>query len=390
MGVGLTQHDAYVARIQLLSSYEEDGRLSGEAGIGELMLESPTEPVSNGHGNANEIGLGHPLSPPRPEVVTPSTPSKSSIASTPRRLRMRPSVGLEDEANLTAADGLVEEDEDEKGLPPIPEVTHQRTSSLGRLGQLISSSTSHGTISQRRHKIPPNISVDLDNSEHSAKMRMRSRSQSQPGARPESADDVPPLPNLRNKASFPSRRNLAVPTTDTGSMTSSLMSPVPEVQPQDVARRAFHLLRCLRSSMDTDGPGAYLTGSIHVPSAVWNTSAYSRSRLPGPKITAQDVKVRVIDQILLHLEILRHTGALLLDGPREVGYGVPGVAAPRVGTAKVVQVAEQFYAALEAFEDEMDGVYRSLVKGGVLVGGWKGKKANVSCSATRSARAELG
>jgi hypothetical protein len=133
--------------------------------------------------------------------------------------------------------------------------------------------------------------------------------------------------------------------------------------------------------MDADGPGAYLTGAIHIPSAVWNPSAYTKegTRLPGPRIVAQEVKIRIIDQLLLHLEIIRHTGALLLEGPREVNFAVAGVAAPRVGAKRCMDIGDEFVKVLEAFEEEMDGVYKSLIKGGVVLDVWKGKKgSNVS------------
>ena len=232
-------------------------------------------------------------------------------------------------------------------------------------------------------------------------------------------DNVPPLPDVRKKTSFSNMTgatgyrgtsvrsdSLAPPSqvahrstsqsslmrSDAGSIASrrtprsangSLISPVPPAQPTEVLHRPFHVLRILRSSMDADGPGAYLTGAIHIPSAVWNPSAYTkeRTRLPGPRITAQDVKVRVIDQMLLHLEIIRHTGALLLEGPREVNFAVAGVAPPRVGSKKCMDTGDEFVKVLEAFEEEMDGVYKSLLKGGVVLDAWKGKKgSNVSDS----------
>lgn len=96
----------------------------------------------------------------------------------------------------------------------------------------------------------------------------------------------------------------------------------------------------------------------------------------GPKIAAQDVKVRIMESLLLHLEIIRHTGAPLLDGPREVGYGVPGVAAPRMGGQAVAGIGQELLSALDGLEDEMDTVYKSFVKAGVAVGAWKGKKAS--------------
>lgn len=87
-----------------------------------------------------------------------------------------------------------------------------------------------------------------------------------------------------------------------------------------------------------------------------------------------------MDSLLLHLEIIRHTGAPLLEGPREVAYGVPGVAAPRIGGQAVSGVGQELLGALDGLEEEMDGVYRSLVKAGVAVGAWKGKKASTVSS----------
>ena len=85
--------------------------------------------------------------------------------------------------------------------------------------------------------------------------------------------------------------------------------------------------------------------------------------------------------MLLHLEIIRHTGALLLEGPREVNFAVASVAPPRVGSKKCRDTGDEFVKVLEAFEEEMDGVYKSLLKGGVVLDAWKGKKgSNVSDS----------
>ena len=386
------------------------------------------------------------------------------------------SIGLEDEAGLTEADGLVDPDEQAHGgefeetlSSPVPPTSsnsasssiggkkrghHSRTSSRGgRIGQLISSSTSQGTISQRRNRATsPRVSIDSkgDSIEsgglHSSKSLaftargrneigerpeqvptpLRSRSVSQPGGRrgegyqAEMGDAVPPLPDVRKKTSFSNLNysyrgaassvrsgtdSLAPPTqipyrstsnsslkrSEAGSVAGrsarsrshngSLISPVPPAQPTEVLHRPFHVLRVLRTSMDADGPGAYLTGAIHIPSAVWNPSAYTKegARLPGPRIVAQEVKIRIIDQLLLHLEIIRHTGALLLEGPREVNFAVAGVAAPRVGAKRCMDIGDEFVKVLEAFEEEMNGVYKSLIKGGVVLDVWKGKKgSNVS------------
>jgi hypothetical protein len=44
-----------------------------------------------------------------------------------------------------------------------------------------------------------------------------------------------------------------------------------------------------------------------------------------------------------------------------------------------MDIGDEFVKVLEAFEEEMDGVYKSLIKGGVVLDVWKGKKgSNVS------------
>ncbi len=41
-------------------------------------------------------------------------------------------------------------------------------------------------------------------------------------------------------------------------------------------------------------------------------------------------------------------------------------------------IAEEFCGALDGLDEEMDQGYKALMKGGVSVGGWKGKKTGVS------------
>jgi hypothetical protein len=237
----------------------------------------------------------------------------------------------------------------------------------------------------------------------------RTRSKSQPGTRPDLfrniTENAPPLPAIPRKVSaqYPSRihtNGLAPPPSiSTGissrsiarSTSSSLMSPVPEPQPAESLHRPFHLLRILSSSMDPNGPGAYLTGAIHISPHIWQTSIHTRGQASKNqfRILAQDTKVRCMESLIINLEIVRATGIPLLDGPRELKYGAPltHVPPPRAGDG-LGKIAEDFAQALDALEDEMDQSYKLLFKAGVAVNGWKGKKSGLvrSPPETRSAQ----
>jgi hypothetical protein len=242
----------------------------------------------------------------------------------------------------------------------------------------------------------------------------RTRSKSQPGTRPDlfrntTDNQAPPLPAIPRNVSAQYPRNLAVHTNGLAppqpistsatstrsiarSISSSLMSPVPEPQPAESLHRPFHLLRILQSSMDPNGPGAYLTGAIHVSPHIWQTSIHTRGQASKNqfRILAQDTKVRCMESLIINLEIVRATGIPLLDGPRELKYGTPltHVPPPRAGDG-LGRIAEEFAQALDALEDEMDQSYKLLFKAGVAVNGWKGKKSGlVSCSTHLISRVE--
>jgi hypothetical protein len=169
----------------------------------------------------------------------------------------------------------------------------------------------------------------------------------------------------------------ASPNSIARSTSSSLMSPVPEPQPADLVHRPFHLLRILQASMDPNGPGAYLTGAIHVSPHVWQTSVHTRGASKNQfRILAQDTKVRCLESLVNYLDHVRAAGIPLIDGPRELRYGVPLIQIPTPRNSEGVgQVAKEFAIALDALEDEMDQCYKSLVKAGVAVNAWKGKKS---------------
>lgn len=231
----------------------------------------------------------------------------------------------------------------------------------------------------------------------------RTRAKSQPGTRPDLFHDVsephsnlPPLPALPHKISAqfinraPSHTNglapphalgsVSSPHSITRSISSSLISPVPEPQPSELSHRPFHLLRILQTSMDPHGSGAYLTGSIHISPHVWQANLHTRpnQKRDPLRLVAQDTKVRCMEALIINLEIVRATGIPLLDGPRELRYGAPLTHIPHPkGGEGVVKWAEDFSQALDALEDEMDQTYKLMMKAGVQVNGWKGKKSSL-------------
>ena len=405
-----------------------------------------------------------------------------------RRHVSRPSLGLDNEADLSGIDGVIEEktpQEDrfptnrmddgvsaamngdiqqsapDKSLPPIPShasPTSPQASPPGVTsrdhrwdGRIVNDDVSRSVVAQRRQmrddpstrRSPPQPqsgpSIPFPTSQQSpppstssafgalgglASLSTRLRAKSQPGQRADGASEhVPPFPNvLKKKASFPSRHGgsaggsldtsnhsgrsntLAPPmsmqasgssTPHSGllgppsatksfsgsaysaqSTSGSLISPLPEVQPGAVSHRPLHILRTLRQSMT--GSGAYLTGTLHVSSAMWQSNGFAQTKLPGPKIQAQDTKVRCMEALLLHLEIVRATGMPLLSGERIGFYGRAKTDAQKIagrsGSAAPPGAVEEFAKALEGFEDEMDGCCKALQKQGVSMGAWKGRK----------------
>jgi hypothetical protein len=356
------------------------------------------------------------------------TPSTSLSTTHSRQVSLADSLSLTGSASRRASTRS-----QDKTLPSLPEVGGQKTSPRTLLqprmdGLLISPSTTAGRIAQRRLSRqnpggPSSISSMAEvgsastvfpsgPSGRSIATTMeasppqllptppRTRSKSQPGSRPDLfrnvTESMPPLPAgpaPRNvSAQYPSR-NLAVQTNGLAppqmiasassphsiprSISSSLLSPVPEPQPADAAHRSFHLLRILQASMDPNGPGAYLTGAIHISPIIWQTSIHTRNAPKNQfRILAQDTKVRCMESLIINLEIVRATGIPLLDGPRELKYGAPltHVPPPRAGDG-LGRIADEFVQALDALEDEMDQTHKLLAKAGVAVNGWKGKKS---------------
>ncbi|WRT68967.1 uncharacterized protein IL334_005949 [Kwoniella shivajii] len=291
------------------------------------------------------------------------------------------------------------------------------------LSGTLSALMNHDQQSQASTQFPtqPQFSVSSSNSSirsiSQTSVSTRVRAKSQPGQRPinDNGPIIPPIPSgqIRHKASFSSSSQLGIgiipqiprqsSTTSPGNLridtahnngkehgqgklapplnitarsgsprslpplpdtaiSGSLMSPMPELQPSEVIHRPFHLLRVLHSSMDPESAGSYMTGTIHVPSAVWNPSNWSKtskSQLTPPKIIAQEIKVKCMESLILHLESIRITGQSFFNGPktkkRVNGGGIEGN-----------KIAEEFCLSLDELDEEMDITCKLLSKNGVL------------------------
>ncbi|WVQ64007.1 uncharacterized protein L199_002166 [Kwoniella botswanensis] len=317
---------------------------------------------------------------------------------------------------------------------PIPQGQGQGQGVL-----LVSPTTTQGTISQRRQSRPLSGTLTTLLDQQLQQPQSQSQQQQQGTTFPVSSpstggsSSIPPVPNhqLRHKSSFSSSSQLGVgilprqsfglgenaglrietnqhhqgglappaninltsrsgagisprslpPLPDTALTTNSggtLISPLPEIQPSEVLHRPFHLLRVLHSSMDPEGSGSYLTGSIHISSSIWNLShsgGNARNMIGPPKIIAQEVKMRCLESLILHFESIRITGQGLLNGngQRKSIRNSTGLTTSG-GGGNGSKLAEEFCLSLDELDEEMDNSHKMLSKAGVGVGGWKGKK----------------
>ncbi|WWC91307.1 uncharacterized protein L201_006250 [Kwoniella dendrophila CBS 6074] len=166
------------------------------------------------------------------------------------------------------------------------------------------------------------------------------------------------------------------------SVNGSLISPLPEIQPIEVLHRPFHLLRILGSSMDPEGNGSYLTGSIHISPAIWNFSSSSSSTISSSsknkdkdnglislKIIAQEIKIRCLESLILHFESIRITSQGLLNSQRNKKRSTPLSANENIN-----KLGEDFILNLDELEEEFDNTHKLLSKNGINLINWKGKK----------------
>lgn len=297
---------------------------------------------------------------------------------------------------------------------------------------LVSPTVKQGTINQRRVSrgldgTPLTGSADIsmddmpiqlfnDNQPHSAPPSIhppRSRTRSQPGSSRFPDDDVPPMPApLHHRTSYSSMKtgrvsslssvsghghdslrvrtdspaNLGPPLASsahssirshnalTRTPSGNLISPIPEPQPPEIIHRSFHLLRLICISMDATSSGAYLTAHIHISPAVWQPSQWAKSSsktLGPPRITAQDVKYRVLETMSFHLDNIARVAGPMLDG--EKMHRSSGNRPADVNRTMAISMAEDLIRNLDAMDEDMDTSWRTLNKAGVQVQPWKEK-----------------
>ncbi|EIW67127.1 hypothetical protein TREMEDRAFT_64996 [Tremella mesenterica DSM 1558] len=375
-------------------SQRRQSRHASESGSGIFI--PPSDHSSNqidGLPRSSSTSIPFPTVSPPPQALRSATFLPESESQPSLRLRSRSQPGNQRPSEIfNATLGT---------LPPLPRKIHKPSLSSHSL-------SSNG---QRSSRLAPPLPLNLTRS---------------PGS-----GTLPPLPpSARSGISNISGLSNISP------LSGSLLSPLPESQPTSVISRPFHVLRTLLRSMDPNGPGAYLTSSIHVTPSVWKPSNWSKmghGRLPAPKIQAQDVKQRCMETLVLHLRALGQVGSGMLTGPRERRYGeglngsfnhddglrrmngggsmmnlsgggsmmnlsgggsmmnlsgggstmnLPGSGSrmnlSSVGNEQDDERIEHLIKVLDAMEDEMDGWYKALGKAGVVVGIWKGKKTGGS------------
>lgn len=453
---------------------DDEVDLTGVDGVEdmEMMLDPTSEPGENGSGNRSRISSMKAMPPIPDERTRDSMDSYSEERPLPP---LPPTQG--DNARPRVSPRMAS-----LGIPQ----TNLDHLGLGSgSGPLVNPSTSGGTISQRRHSRQQGMGsigsideVSFPKAESSrpstaSTSGSRSRAKSEVGKRPlqmlrqgssqsGTMDNLPPIPSLKPKVSFSgtgtrsypdngipnglappvslhSKRLSAQSSLFSSGTGGSLISPLPEEQPHKVLQRPFHLLRLLYNSMDPDKSGSYLTGTIHISSAVWRpldwgigsssasvsgsvsgsgAASVSASGVGGgagpgggggglpvnsgpgypastisssnkhinsdtknnqPKIAAQEVKAKCIDLLVGRLEDVREKGLFLVEGgPREAGYqgGKGGSRGPGVLGGAEGRMVDEFMGALDALEDEMESMYKALLSKGVVLGSWKGKKTS--------------
>ena len=227
----------------------------------------------------------------------------------------------------------------EEDVPPMPSVLRHRTSYGSTMTGRVSSFSS---VSGHGHN----------------SLRIRTES---------AANLLPPMPS----SAHPSNRSH---NTLTRSVSGSLISPVPEPQPPEIIHRSFHLLRLICISMDATSSGAYLTAHIHISPAVWQPTQWARSsskNLGPPRITAQDVKYRVLETMSFHLDNIARVAGPMLDG--EKSYRSSGSRPSGVNRNVAISMAEDLIRNLDAMDEDMETSWRTLNKAGVQVQPWKEK-----------------
>ncbi|KAK7058775.1 hypothetical protein VNI00_001399 [Paramarasmius palmivorus] len=371
-----------------LGILEEEDR--PEDGYAEEPLRQPISEPSryNSPSKRDTTRINHFESPPLPPVpsptesVTPGTPRTPSLSAkpppSPRVANARPrngsqvssrSDGSSNIINTTTTQGTISQRRHTKtSAPPTPRSSSpaESTASAGSLPPI-----PRGIPSS----LPGSSSVSLPSSG-------RSRSSSQPGRRPSiingqnghnsPGEQLPPLPTngiTHRKPSYTSKLNpnaqqalpLSVQTDvpsvnglqsafglgimTTGPITPT--SPLPPAAPTDPLRKPYHLMNLLRTTMISN-TGGYITRRLHVPQEVWSQG--------GAKLGNLIEKVRVIGILCQALEDLQefsseYFGAGNVSSGMALGIGSIG---RREG--------EMWLAKLEEFSSVCDGVMANFGK----------------------------
>ncbi|KAH8100585.1 hypothetical protein BXZ70DRAFT_937959 [Cristinia sonorae] len=273
---------------------------------------------------------------------------------------------------------------------------------------LINSSTTMGTIFQRRNKtsVPPSSPASGTTSPtestssasvpamskltasslpastaNSLGMTGRSRASSQPGRRPSVAPSsypslptsVAPTQTTARKVSIPSKLNpnapqitintaLFSPPLPSSSVTTPLvppppiphanipnapLSPLPPLAPPDPLRKPYHMMNLLRQTMSSK-TGGYVTRRLHVPQEVWSQGGAKLSNIPE--------KIRVVEVLCSALEELQ-TWSVEYFGAGNVSSGmVLGIGS--IGKKE----GEAWETKLEEFSSVCDGVVGNFGK----------------------------
>ncbi|GMK59353.1 hypothetical protein CspeluHIS016_0703680 [Cutaneotrichosporon spelunceum] len=342
-------HDAYMARITLLSAYESPG--DGDDSAAALALTNLT--LDSNQSSAATTPSNHPgrLST-NPEDSTsnnsdagPSTPQRSPALSSISGRRQRKGsedTSIKDGMAMTDTSSRASNDEDDRPLPPLPAslAGSKGASDNSAQSYLINSTTAQGTINQRRNNGTPSMT---------------------------SISELNASVSSESNADGPARKR-----------TVSLRG-INGDSPTELLHRPFHILRLLAASMDASGTGAYITSSIHVDPGVWRagslrSSSMSKS-MSGAKVVGIEAKTRVCEALVGHLEAIKSVAAVFLDGQREERHGVD--VSSRLTKAQIDQISrvgDEFAGLLDALDDELDSTYKALAgKGVISSGAWNGK-----------------
>ncbi|BEI99476.1 hypothetical protein CcaverHIS631_0405190 [Cutaneotrichosporon cavernicola] len=398
-------HDAYMARITLLSAYESppDGDDGAAAlALTNLTLDSSVSSAATTPPNhLARLNTNTEDSPNNNSDAGPSTPQRSPALSSISGRRQRSVDGADESEDTSIKDGLAptdtssraSNDEDDRPLPPLPAslVSSKGASENNPQSYLINSTTAQGTINQRRNNGTPSMTSISElnastSSEGNPDGSVRKRTVSLRGLNGDSASEMYVAAPLQ--AAFKS--TLAPPARLSGTAHLSMR---PDPQPAEIAHRPFHILRLLSTSMDASGTGAYITSSIHIDPGVWRAgnlrSGGMSKSISGAKVIGIEAKTRVCEALVGHLEAIKSVGNVFLDGQREERHGVD--VSSRLTKAQIDQIArigDELGGLLDGLDDELDSTYKALAgKGVISSGAWNGK-AKTSWGSRISARVD--